>query len=144
MRIYLPARVLDLRSPDGVSAGTGFAVTDAVREMAPDHDEEGWEYLAFLAAADAAIDTAEVSRIVIAADAPGEETAGAGVVRTEDIPWKRVVSIHIDDLSEPELLADLNAAQAGDPGARQRVNEADLLWYDAGERGDVLQRLAAL
>src|SRR5690606_5824223 len=134
----------DLDSPDGVSARPAYAVTDAVRAMAPQEDEEGWEYLAFLAAADAAIDEDGVSRIVLAADAPARETSATGVVQVGHVPWTDVVSIHIDDLSDAGLLADINAAQAGDEAARERVNEADLLWYDATERGEVVRLIAAL
>lgn len=143
MRIYLPARVSDLDSPV-VSAASAFAVNPALRGAAPDEDEEGLEYLAFLAAADAAIDAGEVSRIVLAADAPGRDTGQAGIVTVVDVPWEDVVSIHIDDLTDADLLADLGAAQAGDGDARDRVNDADLLWYDVSERADVLIALAAL
>lgn len=144
MRIYVPATVDDLNSADGLSARTAFAVTNDVRALAPDEDEEGLEYLAFLAAADAAIDEGEVTRIVVAADAPAQETNVTGVVNVEAIPWADVVSIHIDDLSDPVLLADINSAQAEDDAARDRVNEADLLWYDAGERAEVVQLIAAI
>lgn len=143
MRIYLPATVSDLDAPS-ISARTAFAVTEGVRELAPDEDEEGWEYLAFLAAADAAIDEGEVSRIVIAADGRAVERGEAGVVEVEELSWTDAVSIHIDDIADPGLLTELSAAQAGDEAARERVNEADLLWYDVVERAEVLQLLAAI
>lgn len=59
MRIYIPVTVEDLDRAGGISARTAFGVTPAVREVAPQEDEEGAEYLAFLAAADAAIDEGE-------------------------------------------------------------------------------------
>ena len=143
MRIYLPATVSDLDAPR-LSARTAFAVTEGVRELAPSEDEEGWEYLAFLAAADAAIDEGEVTRIVIAADAPASETKGTGVVEVDEVDWADVVSIHIDDLSDAMLLADINSAQAEDGAARDRVNAADLLWYDVAERAEVVRLIAAI
>ena len=144
MRIYLPASLADLASEEGLDGRAAFAVTAAVREMAPELDEEGLEYLAFLAAADAAIDLGEVSRIVVAADARAQETDATGVVNVAEVAWKDVVSIHIDDLTDPALLADIRAAQVGDDAARERANAADLLWYDAAERADVTTLLAAL
>src|SRR5690625_83418 len=143
MRIYLPATVSDLDAPH-ISARTAFAVTEGLRELAPTEDEEGWEYLAFLAAADAAIDEGEVSRIVIAADGRAAETGEVGVVEVEELSWADAVSIHIGDVADPGLLTELSAAQAGDDAARERVNEADLLWYDVVERAEVLQLLAAI
>lgn len=143
MRIYLPATVSDLDAPH-LSARTAFAVTEGVRDLAPSEDEEGWEYLAFLAAADAAIDEGEVTRIVIAADAPASETKGTGVVEVDEVDWADVVSIHIDDLSDAMLLADINSAQAEDGAARDRVNAADLLWYDVAERAEVVRLIAAI
>lgn len=144
MRIYVPVTVSDLDSPEALSARSAFAATAGVRALAPEEDEEGLEYLAFLAAADAAIDEGEVSRIVVAADAQAEETDTTGVVHVRDIPWEEVVSIHIDDLTDAALLADINAAQTGDDGARERVNEADLLWYDASERAEVVRLIASI
>lgn len=143
MRIYVPVTVSDLQA-EVISPRPVFAATEDVQALAPDEGEEAWEYLAFLAAADAAIDEGEVTRIVVAADAPVTPTGATGVVEVGEIPWKDAVSIHIDELDNAELLADINAAQAGDAGARERVNEADLLWYDAAERPDVITLIAAI
>ena len=144
MRIYLPLTMRDLGSSEVISARLAFAATQGVRALAPDEDEEGLEYFAFLAAADAAIDEGEVTRIVVAADADVEQTDQTGVVRVGELPWSKTVSIHIDDLTDSSLLADINAAQAGDAEARERVNEADLLWYDVSERSEVVQQIAAI
>src|SRR5690625_7412404 len=96
MRIYLPATVSDLDAPH-ISARTAFAVTEGLRELAPTEDEEGWEYLAFLAAADAAIDEGEVSRIVIAADGRATETGEGGGGEGEERPWADAGSSRISD-----------------------------------------------
>src|SRR5690625_762839 len=143
MRMYLPATVSD-RDAAHLSARTAWAVTEGGREFAPSEDEAGWEYLAFLAAADAAIDEGEVTRIVIAADAPASETNRTGVVEVEEVDWADVVSIHIDDLSDAMLLTDINSAQAQDDAARDRVNAADLLWYDVAERAEGVRLIAAI
>lgn len=144
MRIYVPVTMADLQHPDGISARTGFAVTEEVRAMAPDEDDEGLEYMVFLAAADAAIDEGETTRIVVAADGPARATGHAGVVEVGDVPWRDVVSIHIDDVGDPHLLADIALAQAEDAGARERVKAADLMWYDASERDEVVSLIAAI
>lgn len=142
MRIYIPVTVADLQAAE-ISPRAAFTVTSQMREMAPEEDEEGLEYLAFLAAADAAIDEGEVTRIVLAADAAGIE-AGTGVVEVPAVAWGAVVSIHIDDLRDGELLAAIRSAQLGEEAARDRVNDADLLWYDASEREDVVRLIAAV
>lgn len=145
MRIYIPATVPDLQNEQGVSARIVFGVTSHLRNMAPDHDEEGLEYLAFLSAADAAIDQQQVTRIVLAADAPAaDELEAPGVVQVQDVPWEQVVSVHIDDLTDAGLLADIQAAQIGDEDARARVNGADLLWYDVAELAEVIRLIAAI
>lgn len=144
MRIYVPVTVADLQNPEGITARAGFAVTPEVRALAPDEDDEGLEYMVFLAAADAAIDEGEITRIVIAADGPGRDTGDTGIVKAQDIPWRNVVSIHIDDVADAHLLADISLAQAGEAAARERVNGADLMWYDASERGDVVSLIAAI
>lgn len=143
MRIYVPAAAGDLQNSP-ISARTCFGVNDPLRAQFPEEDEEGLEYLAFLAAAEASLDEGEISRIVLAADAAATSTSDPGVVHAPEVPWSDVVSIHIDDVADPALLADISAAQAGDQDARARVGQADLLWYDASERAVVLQLLAAI
>lgn len=142
MRVYLPATVADLQAPNGLTARAGFAVTDRLRELLPDEDDEGWEFAALLAAADAAVDLCDRARIVVAADIA--QTSGesrVAEVQTPPIPWSQAVSIHIDDPDDEAAHDALIAARAGDPQARERVNDADLLWYDVTERAVVTAAL---
>ncbi len=144
MRIYLPLTLADLQTDSALTDRDAFAATPALRALAPDEDDEGAEYLAFLAAAEAAIDLGEASRIVAAADATVSNTPVPGVVRVANLQWRDVVSIHIDDLDNPEVLAAIRAAQGGDEDAREHVSAEGLLWYDASERAHVIALLSEL
>ena len=144
VRVYLPATVSDLRDSVGLTPRKGFAAIAHDEEQSTTEDAEAAEYVAFLAAGDAAIDNGEVTRIVIAADAPVAPTPSPGVVDVDHLPWSQVVSIHIDDLIDAQLLSDINLAQTGDEQARKRVNQADLMWYDITERDDVVKMIAAI
>lgn len=144
VRVYLPATVSDLRDSFGLIPRKGFAATTHDEEQSTAEDVEAAEYVAFLAAGDAAIDSGEVTRIVIAADAQVKPTSSPGVVEVDHLPWSQVVSIHIDDLTDAQLLSDISLAQTGDEQARKRVNRADLMWYDITERDDVVKMIAAI
>lgn len=142
MRVYLPASVADLQDPRGLSARTAYAVTPGLRRALPDEDDEGLEFAAFLAAADASIDVCERGRVVVSADIAGA-TDGERVaeVAAPAVPWDRVASIHIDDVSDQDCRDQLIAARAGDTAAREELGEADLLWYDVSERDEIIALL---
>lgn len=141
MRIYLPLSLADLQADGPVLGREAFAANPALRALAPDADDEGAEYIAFLAAADAAIDLAGTSRIVVAADQTVTDTEVPGVVQVSSTAWADIVSIHIDDLADATLAPKLQAALAGDPDAREQINDGDLLWYDVSERASVIELL---
>jgi hypothetical protein len=58
-----------------------------------------------------------------------DEIPGAVRLR-ESLPWAAVVSAHVD---EPEATGDVTEALTGDEEAVERLDERDLLWYDATE-----------
>lgn len=145
MRIYLPATLDDLQSPQGLTPRVSYGATETLKSAVPDEDDEGWEFIAFLAAGDAAIESASASRIVVAADVTGgTEANSVAAIESTQVSWDQVSSIHIDDPSYTTLRDDLRAARNGDEPARGRVNEADLLWYDVVEREQVITLLKDL
>lgn len=145
MRVYVPATLLLLADPAGLSPASAHAVTPALAAALPEEDEESLEFAALLAAADesvgllAADPAAPRRRVVLAVDLDGPAPARAGglpsaVAPPAVIPWARVVSLHVD---EPEAEADVAAAADGDDEALDRAAERDLLWYDVSELDDL-------
>ena len=149
MRIYLPMTVADLADPDGVRPSAAHAVTRELAAALPGEDEEGLEFAALLAAADASVGllSADPSvpsrRVVVVADVSGVPSAArAGGLPSEveppaAVPWDQVVSLHVDD---GDAESDVAAAAAGDEEALERAAERDLLWFDVSELDD-LRRL---
>lgn len=152
MRLYLPATLDELTATtegDALLAGrTAHAVTQALRAALPDEDEEGWEFAAHLAAADDSLDLlrsrpeAPALRLVVTVDVPDDAVdvgpqPGAmpsAVLLTRAATLAEVACVHVD---EPAVAGDVRAALSGDVAADERVAEADLLWYDVSEIGDI-------
>lgn len=151
MRTYLPASLDELDGSADLAPRRGYAVTDALRAALPDEDEEGHEFAAHLAAADeslvrlAARPDAPALRLVVTADlddadvtvldsSPGPGTVLGEVDVAAPVPWSRVACVHVD---EPAAAADVRAAIAGDDAAVERLEEADLLWYDVSELAQI-------
>lgn len=143
MRIYLPATFAELDAhPAPLSIGAAHGPTAFVRAALPAEDEEAWEFVAQLAAADdslARISDGDVPlRLVIVAELPEAAVRavdGAAepsqVLLAEPVAWRDVVCVLVD---EPEAAADVRAAQTGDDAeAAARLADRDLLWYDASE-----------
>ncbi|OZB47538.1 MAG: hypothetical protein B7X40_09160, partial [Cellulomonas sp. 14-74-6] len=142
MRVYLPATLdeLDHLAADG-GPRRAHAVTEALRAALPDEDDEGWEFVAQLVAADESLallaDRPGVPRLrlVLAADVPDESVVPdadpdadvTAVTVLSGVPADAVVCAHVD---EPSAAADVVAAVAGDDAAVQRLVDRDLLWYD--------------
>jgi len=149
VRIYLPA-TLDEIAPGttGLEARRAHAVTGALRAALPDEDDEGLEYAAQLAAADDSLERLRRSpsaprlRVVVSVDVPeavvvavsDPQASPSTVEMVSGVGLVDVVAVHVD---EPETAADVAAALAGDPEAVERVEEADLLWYDVTELGHI-------
>ncbi len=152
MRLYLPATLDDL-DPDADGAVTltprvAHAVTPALRAALPDEDEEGLEFSAHLAAADDSLalvgESADAPplRLVVTVDVPPEAVREAGsldagpsaVELVTRVGRDAIACVHVD---EPALREDVRAALAGDEAAAERVADADLLWYDVAELGEL-------
>jgi hypothetical protein len=148
VRIYLPTTLDELDATD-LPARRGHAVTGALRAALPDEDDEGLEFAAQLMAADDSFDLLRSStaaprlRVVVSLDVPDERVtavtddedgAPSLVEMTGAVPVSELVCVHVD---EPGARADVEAALAGDEAATERLDDADLLWYDATELAQI-------
>lgn len=144
MRIYLPATLDELDASE-LPTRRGHAVTGALRAALPDEDDEGLEFAAQLMAADDSLDLLRVApdaprlRVVISVDVPDaavstvaddDDGAPSLVELSVALPVADIACVHVD---EPSAAADVAAALAGDEEAGERLDDADLLWYDASE-----------
>ena len=116
--------------------------------MFPDDDDEGLEYAAQLAAADDSLmllgerPGAPQLRCVVSADVADaavltvsdDDDVPSAVELTRAVPRADVICVHVD---EPGAATDVALAVAGDEEAAARLDERDLLWYDASELGNV-------
>ena len=159
MRLYVPATLDELDSATVTAEGATWtvpgrpahAVTAALRAAEPDEDEEGLEYLAFLAAAHDSLErvaenpsgsrlrvvvTVEVSDALVH-PARDDGHVASQVCVHQDHPDTPVVAIHVDEPEAAEDIAGVLQAAAGDDAAAdaaleeaiQRVTDRDLLWY---------------
>lgn len=162
MRVYVGlTRSALAAARDAGEAGpaplAAHAVTPALRESYASADAEELEYVALMAAADAALPRIAASpddpprRYVLACEVPDDAVtpdAGAGrsgVAVARAVPWRDVRAIHADDPeAEPTIRAAAEAyaaAEAGDDDARFAVDEADgweLMWFATQEVDDLL------
>ncbi|ROS31169.1 hypothetical protein [Cellulomonas sp. PhB150] len=144
MRIYLPATLDELDASE-LPPRRGHAVTAALRAALPDEDDEGLEFAAQLMAADDSLDLIRASeaaprlRLVVSVDLPdarvttvedAEDGAPSLVEIVGTVAAADIACVHVD---EPGAAADVGATVAGDDEAGERLDDADLLWYDASE-----------
>ncbi len=139
MRVYIPASIdeLAVQASGKWEPQRGFSVTDALRDSAPElDDEELAEYAIDLAAMASVLDHSSRLRAVIAADfsradvapAAGEHPAALALSGRLD-----PASIACVFLDEDDAGGDVEAARGGDDEARERLAERSLLWYDLRE-----------
>lgn len=180
MRVYLPAShdlLASWLAAGRIDLELGFAVTAGLRRLFADAEEAELEYHALAEAAEAALRAAaalsmatacatedgrpSARRLVVVADtAHAQEAAdlGEGIVRlTQPIPWRGVVSLHLDDDDAmPSVAAAMSALAAAadgqvdqalavdDPAAEAAVAETagyELMWFDVSESYEVLAAL---
>jgi hypothetical protein len=155
MRVYVPSTLSRLRALAGgepLPAGSGHAVTGALREWYLDDDHEALEYAAFQDAARASLrllaadPDAPRRRVVVAVDVPDRAVSPvAGADRSavrfaEPAGPRQVASIHLDDpgagADVAAAVAALAAAEAGDDDAQfivDSVEDHELAWYATQE-----------
>jgi Family of unknown function (DUF6912) len=153
MRVYLPATTTMLQSlldtgAVGPAPLTAFATTPGLREWYVDDDPESLEYAAMVEAARGSLRLLDADpaaarrRVVLAADVPEASVAvrddlDRGVVQlAEPVPLAAVASVHVDDADAEATVGDaaeaVIAADLGDPGAQEKVDDAEgyeLSWY---------------
>ncbi len=149
MRIYLPASLDQLDPTAGpLSARRAHAVTPALRALFPDEDDEGLEFAAQLAAADDSLEhlarhpDLPQLRLVVSVDVPDaavlpvtdDEDVPSAVEVVQEVPQSEVICVHVD---EPGAAPDVALAAGGDESAVDRLDERDLLWYDASELASI-------
>ncbi|WP_456847249.1 DUF6912 family protein [Cellulomonas sp. P5_C6] len=145
MRIYLPASLDQLDPAAGpLSARRAHAVTPALRALFPDEDDEGLEFAAQLAAADDSLEhlathrDAPQLRLVVSVDVADsdiepvtdDEDVPSAIELVRSVEQSDVICVHVD---EPGAASDVVLAAGGDEAAVDRLDERDLLWYDASE-----------
>jgi len=139
MRVYIPAHVDDLASANHGSwqPVTAFCVTDLLREAAPAADDEELAEIARAAAAEFSLTQLKSPlRAVVVADVlrdevePDSGTHPAAVTLTTRVPSGVVACAFVD---EPDAADDVVKAVLGDEAAWDRLDERELLWFDASE-----------
>ncbi|MGC0143235.1 DUF6912 family protein [Pseudactinotalea sp. Z1732] len=153
MRVYLPATLADLAGTEGLPPRRGHALTPALAAAlgtagGDSDDAEAGEFQALVAAAADSLAMLRDRgheppvRVVVAADIDDVEVPQGdpepSAVFAPAVPWRAVVSFHIDDRTDLAGAAQLRGAIAGQAGAEEAVAELDLLWYDVSERADLL------
>ena len=157
MRVYLPTTLAGLRAAldvGEVPAGTGYAVTPALREWYVEGDLEELEYAAGAAAARASLrllaDADSDRRVVLAAEVPDTAVGPsphsgllrdrAAVALVAPVPLRLVDAALVDDPAAAEDVrrarAVLLAAETGDDDAAfvvAALEDHELGWYAAQE-----------
>jgi hypothetical protein len=153
MRVYLPATTTGMQAllesgAVGPAPLTAFAVTPALREWYLDDDADSLEYAAMGEAARSSLrlidadDGAARRRVVLALDVADAQVTvrddlDRGVVHLDvPVPLAAVASAHVDDADAEATVAEaasaIIAADLGDPGAQEKVDDAEgyeLSWY---------------
>lgn len=143
MRVYIPATFDDL---DACATGQwepifGYAVTARLMEISSmDDEDEMAEQARDAAAAESVVELGSNLRIVIVADfsradvSPVPDAHPAAVALTGRVPADAIACAFVDELAAFE---DARQALAGGEDALERLEDHDLLWYDASELAEV-------
>jgi hypothetical protein len=158
MRVYLAATLPLLarwRADGQAPAGSGHAVTPALREWYREGSQEEMEYVATLAAGRSSLDLlatdvdAPRRRVVVAAEVDDLDVVPAGPSRSgvaigAPVPVAKWASALVDDPDAESVVSaavtSLGAAAAGDDDAAFALDEAaavELAWYAVQELDDL-------
>ncbi|MFV0633416.1 DUF6912 family protein [Demequina sp.] len=139
MRVYVPVTLADL--PATVSGlwepTSGYAVTPRLLEISSiDDEEELAEQVRDVAAADAVLELGSSRRAVVVVDYPRQDVTAdpgghpAAVTLVGRVDARSVACAFVDERDGGD---DAVAAAAGDEDALDRLEDGDLLWFDASE-----------
>lgn len=137
--MYIPAIVDDLpRCGNGLwEPPAAYAVTERLLAIASSDDaEELAEIARDVAARASVVELGSPLRVVVVAELTRSEIEQApdlhpAAVHVQGrIPAAAIACAFVD---EPEAAADVRAAESGDEDALARLEDRDLLWYDASE-----------
>ncbi|WP_461184009.1 DUF6912 family protein [Trueperella pyogenes] len=147
MRIYIPLTPRDLTTD--ITPRLVHAVTPQLKSTVPQEDEEGWEMIATLAAADDSLRLLAQSqarrRMVCVAEVPERVLSLADELPSacrliEALPWQDVETILVDEPGGEDLV---DRAIAGDHDAFMATGDIDLMWYDIIERPALAAELSS-
>lgn len=139
MRVYIPATVVDLpRCADGLwEPPLAYAVTERLLEITETDDADELAEIARDEAARASvIEVGSPLRVVVVAEltraelTPDPELHPAAVRVSGRIPASAIACAFVD---ESAATGDVRDAVGGSDDALDRLEERDLLWYDASE-----------
>ena len=160
MRVYLSVTPHGLRRARergwfGPGPLQAHAVTDAVRNVLDDVDEEDREYLVLSSASLDCLDLLGADeapvRVVVAADvddvtATGDADTPSAVRLASEVPWRHVAAVHADSDDARDAVAaarDALRSRAGDAdGLVERCLDHELGWFGAQEVDGLLAVLA--
>lgn len=143
MRVYIPATVDDLpRCANGLwEPPIAYAVTQRLLAItASDDGDELAEIARDLAATASVVEAGSPLRVVVVAELTraeleeDPEVHPAAVRMSGRIPASAIACAFVD---EPQAAGDVRAAEGGDDDALERLDERELLWYDATELAHV-------
>ena len=139
MRVYVPIAFGDIAvAVSGRWEPTsGFAITPRLLDITAVEDEEELaEEVRDVAAGAAVLDLRSDRRAVVAVDVPRQDVTPvpgghpAAVTLVGRVDRGSVACAFVDEEAAQD---DARAAAAGDDEALERLEERDLLWYDASE-----------
>lgn len=147
MRIYVPLVLSELALPE-IPARRVHAVTPALRSYVPNEDDEGYEFIAAMAASDDSLRLIAQQphelkrRCFVAAEIPEDllecpenpQLPTERVVRSS-LAWRRIVSIHIDEPGSEDLVE----RALGDEQAFEETGDIEVMWYDVTERAALIE-----
>lgn len=141
MRVFVPGTVADLAhySSGHWEPERGYAVTERLMEISAfDDPDELAEQARDAAAEDSIVELGSRLRVVVVVDYPRADVTAvpdahpAAVTVTGTVPPGGIACIFLD---EEGAESDAKAAAAGDEDALERLEDRELLWYDATELG---------
>lgn len=154
MRVYVPIIVSEL-GQSAIAPRMVHAVTPDLQRAVPGEDEESYEMIATLAAADDSLRLIQEAgsdvrvRALVVADVRGSgleipkaspDLLPTSIRMLEPLAWDRVESIHIDEEGSEDIV---DRAIDGDEKAFLDSGDIELMWFDVTEREQLAEQFSA-